>query len=79
MSGRLPERSQRCPASAAACLSRVVMQDLGVIERLAARQIAEQLFISTKTASVYATNLLAKLGSTAAWRRLGLEQPELER
>ena len=49
------------------------------------RQIAEQLFISTKTASVHVTNLLAKLGAhsrleaAAMARRLGLEQPaELE-
>jgi DNA-binding CsgD family transcriptional regulator/tetratricopeptide (TPR) repeat protein len=45
------------------------------------RQIAEQLFISTKTASVHVTNLLAKLGvhsrleAAAMARRLGLEQP----
>jgi DNA-binding NarL/FixJ family response regulator len=49
------------------------------------RQIAEQLFISSKTASVHVTNLLAKLGvhsrleAAAMARRLGLEQPaELE-
>jgi DNA-binding CsgD family transcriptional regulator len=45
------------------------------------RQIAEQLFISNKTASVHVTNLLAKLGvhsrleAAAMARRLGLEQP----
>jgi DNA-binding CsgD family transcriptional regulator/tetratricopeptide (TPR) repeat protein len=45
------------------------------------RQIAEQLFISGKTASVHVTNLLAKLGvhsrleAAATARRLGLDQP----
>jgi DNA-binding CsgD family transcriptional regulator/tetratricopeptide (TPR) repeat protein len=45
------------------------------------RQIAGELFISTKTASVHVTNLLAKLGvhsrleAAAMARRLGLEQP----
>jgi DNA-binding CsgD family transcriptional regulator len=45
------------------------------------RQIAEQLFISNKTASVHVTNLLSKLGAhsrleaAAMARRLGLEQP----
>jgi DNA-binding NarL/FixJ family response regulator len=45
------------------------------------RQIAEELFISAKTASMHVTNLLAKLGvhsrleAAAAARRLGLEQP----
>jgi hypothetical protein len=45
-----------------------------------------QLFISTRTASVHVTNLLAKLGvhsrleAAATARRLGLEPPaELER
>jgi len=46
-----------------------------------ARQIAEQLFISAKTASVHVTNILAKLGvhsrleAAATARRLGLDQP----
>jgi DNA-binding NarL/FixJ family response regulator len=45
------------------------------------RQIAEQLFISGKTASVHVTNILAKLGvhsrleAAATARRLGLDQP----
>jgi DNA-binding CsgD family transcriptional regulator len=49
------------------------------------RQIAEQLFISGKTASVHVTNILAKLGvhsrleAAATARRLGLDQPAQER
>jgi DNA-binding CsgD family transcriptional regulator len=45
------------------------------------RQIAEQLFISGKTASVHVTNILAKLGvhsrleAAATARHLGLDQP----
>ncbi|HEY4789821.1 MAG TPA: response regulator transcription factor, partial [Actinomycetes bacterium] len=52
-----------------------------LVEGRSNRQIAEQLFISTKTASVHVTNLLAKLGvhsrleAAALARRLGLEQP----
>jgi len=48
------------------------------------RQIAEQLFISGKTASVHVTNILAKLGvhsrleAAATARRLGLEEPTQE-
>jgi DNA-binding CsgD family transcriptional regulator/tetratricopeptide (TPR) repeat protein len=56
-----------------------------LVEGRSNRQIAEQLFISNKTASVHVTNLLAKLGvhsrleAAALARRLGLEQPtELE-
>ena len=56
-----------------------------LVEGRSNRQIAEQLFISNKTASVHVTNLLAKLGvhsrleAAAMARRLGLEQPtELE-
>jgi DNA-binding CsgD family transcriptional regulator/tetratricopeptide (TPR) repeat protein len=56
-----------------------------LVEGRSNRQIAEQLFISDKTASVHVTNLLAKLGvhsrleAAAMARRLGLEQPaELE-
>jgi DNA-binding CsgD family transcriptional regulator/tetratricopeptide (TPR) repeat protein len=56
-----------------------------LVEGRSNRQIAEQLFISTKTASVHVTNLLAKLGvhsrleAAAMARRLRLEQPaELE-
>jgi DNA-binding NarL/FixJ family response regulator len=56
-----------------------------LVEGRSNRQIAEQLFISTKTASVHVTNLLAKLGAhsrleaAAMARRLGLERPaELE-
>jgi len=51
------------------------------VEGRSNRQIAEQLFISNKTASVHVTNLLAKLGvhsrleAAAMARRLGLEQP----
>ena len=52
-----------------------------LVEGRSNRQIAEQLFISGKTASVHVTNLLAKLGvhsrleAAAMARRLGLEQP----
>jgi DNA-binding CsgD family transcriptional regulator len=52
-----------------------------LVEGRSNRQIAEQLFISNKTASVHVTNLLAKLGvhsrleAAALARRLGLEQP----
>ena len=48
------------------------------------RQIAEQLFISGKTASVHVTNILAKLGvhsrleAAATARRLDLDQPAQE-
>jgi DNA-binding CsgD family transcriptional regulator/tetratricopeptide (TPR) repeat protein len=56
-----------------------------LVEGRSNRQIAEQLFISNKTASVHVTNLLAKLGvhsrleAAATARRLGLDQPaELE-
>jgi DNA-binding NarL/FixJ family response regulator/tetratricopeptide (TPR) repeat protein len=57
-----------------------------LVEGRSNRQIAEQLFISAKTASVHVTNLLAKLGvhsrleAAAMARRLGLDQAaELER
>ena len=52
-----------------------------LVEGRTNRQIAEQLFISGKTASVHVTNLLSKLGvhsrleAAAMARRLGLEQP----
>jgi DNA-binding NarL/FixJ family response regulator len=52
-----------------------------LVEGRSNRQIAEELFISAKTASVHVTNLLSKLGvhsrleAAAMARRLGLEQP----
>jgi DNA-binding CsgD family transcriptional regulator len=52
-----------------------------LVEGRSNRQIAEQLFISGKTASVHVTNLMTKLGAhsrleaAAMARRLGLEQP----
>ena len=52
-----------------------------LVEGRSNRQIAEQLFISGKTASVHVTNLLAKLGmhsrleAAAMARRLGVEPP----
>ncbi len=52
-----------------------------LVEGRSNRQIAEQLFISGKTASVHVTNLPAKLGvhsrleAVAMARRLGLEPP----
>jgi Bacterial regulatory proteins, luxR family len=39
-----------------------------LVEGRSNRQIAETLFISGKTASVHVTNILTKLGCTAAWR-----------
>jgi DNA-binding NarL/FixJ family response regulator/tetratricopeptide (TPR) repeat protein len=55
-----------------------------LVEGRSNRQIADQLFISGKTASVHVTNLLAKLGvhsrleAAATARRLGLDQPAQE-
>jgi DNA-binding CsgD family transcriptional regulator len=55
-----------------------------LVEGRSNRQIAEQLFISGKTASVHVTNLMAKLGvhsrleAAATARRLGLDQPAQE-
>jgi DNA-binding CsgD family transcriptional regulator/tetratricopeptide (TPR) repeat protein len=55
-----------------------------LVEGRSNRQIAEQLFISGKTASVHVTNILAKLGvhsrleAAAMARRLGLDQPAPE-
>ena len=55
-----------------------------LVEGRSNRQIAEQLFISGKTASVHVTNILAKLGvhsrleAVATARRLGLDQPAQE-
>jgi len=52
-----------------------------LVEGRSNRQIAEQLFISGKTAGVHVTNLLTKLGvhsrleAAAMARRLGLDQP----
>ena len=52
-----------------------------LVEGRSNRQIAEQLFISGKTASVHVSNILAKLGvhsrleAAATARRLGLDQP----
>jgi DNA-binding CsgD family transcriptional regulator len=66
-------------------LAGLTRRELEVLRLLVAgrsnRQIAEQLFISGKTASVHVTNLLSKLGvhsrleAAALARRLGLEQP----
>jgi class 3 adenylate cyclase/DNA-binding CsgD family transcriptional regulator/tetratricopeptide (TPR) repeat protein len=56
-----------------------------LVEGRSNRQIAEQLFISGKTASVHVTNLMAKLGvhsrleAAAMARRLGLDQSAQER
>jgi len=60
-------------------------RELEVLQLLVAgksnRQIAEQLFISGKTASVHVTNILAKLGvhsrleAAARARELGLDRP----
>ena len=60
-------------------------RELEVLQLLVAgksnRQIAEQLFISGKTASVHVTNILAKLGvhsrleAAARARELGLDHP----
>jgi DNA-binding CsgD family transcriptional regulator/tetratricopeptide (TPR) repeat protein len=55
-----------------------------LVEGRSNRQIAEQLFISGKTASVHVTNLMAKLGvhsrleAAATARRLGLDQSAQE-
>ena len=55
-----------------------------LVEGRSNRQIAEQLFISGKTASVHVTNILAKLGvhsrleAAATARRLGLDQSAQE-
>jgi DNA-binding CsgD family transcriptional regulator len=55
-----------------------------LVEGRSNRQIAEQLFISGKTASVHVTNILAKLGvhsrleAAAIARRLGLDQSAQE-
>jgi DNA-binding NarL/FixJ family response regulator len=52
-----------------------------LVEGRSNRQIAEQLFISGKTASVHVTNILAKLGvhsrleAAARARDLGLDRP----
>jgi Bacterial regulatory proteins, luxR family len=40
-----------------------------LVEGRSNRQIAEQLFISDKTASVHVTNLLSSWACTAGWRR----------
>jgi DNA-binding NarL/FixJ family response regulator len=69
---------QRSPAG----LTPREVEVLGLlVEGHSNRQIAEELFISAKTASVHVTNLLAKLGvhsrleAAAVARRLGLDQP----
>jgi DNA-binding NarL/FixJ family response regulator len=55
-----------------------------LVEGRSNRQIAEQLFISGKTASVHVTNILTKLGvhsrleAAATARRFGLDQPTRE-
>ena len=81
---RGPPRPSAGERSAArtSCLTARELEVLALlVEGRCNRQIAEQLFISTKTASVHVTNLLAKLGvhsrleAAAVARRLGLEQP----
>jgi DNA-binding NarL/FixJ family response regulator/tetratricopeptide (TPR) repeat protein len=69
-------------------LARLTRRELQVLRLLVEgrsnRQIAEQLFISGKTADVHVTNLLAKLGvhsrleAAATARRLGLDRPAQE-
>jgi DNA-binding NarL/FixJ family response regulator len=66
-------------------LAGLTPRELGVLRLLVEgrsnRQIAEELFISGKTASVHVTNILAKLGvhsrleAAATARQLGLDQP----
>jgi DNA-binding CsgD family transcriptional regulator len=73
----------KAEASSAARPLGLTPRELEVLRLLAAgrsnRQIAEQLFISGKTASVHVTNILAKLGvhsrleAAARARELGLE------
>ena len=92
-SSRLPvpgalglRRQEICvPPRALAGLTPRELEVLGLlVEGRSNRQIAEQLFISGKTASVHVTNILAKLGvhsrleAAAMARRLGLDQPAPE-
>jgi DNA-binding NarL/FixJ family response regulator len=48
-----------------------------VAQGLSNRQIAEQLFISVKTASVHVSNILRKLGATSRTEAVFLAQPSL--
>jgi DNA-binding CsgD family transcriptional regulator/tetratricopeptide (TPR) repeat protein len=80
-----PERSRTAPADPAAALG-LTSRECDVLRLVAAgrsnRQIAEELFISPKTASVHVSNILAKLdvsgrGEAAALaHRLRLFPPE---
>jgi len=46
-----------------------------VAQGLSNRQIADQLFISTKTASVHVSNILRKLGATSRTEAVFMAQP----
>jgi len=80
--GRLDLGAAAPPAPQAAGLTPRELEVLRLLlEGRSNRQIAEQLFISGKTASVHVTNILAKLGvhsrleAAARARELGLDRP----